>query len=45
MVIEDAPGKWPASYTEALKEQQRFDLSRGIRYAQQELGIGVRWKA
>lgn len=45
MVIEDAPGKWPAQYTEALKEQQRFDLARGIRHAQQELGIGLRWKA
>lgn len=45
MVIEDAPGNWPVPYTEALKEQQRFDLSRGIRYAQQELGIGLRWKA
>jgi len=44
MVIEDAPGKWPAEYTEALKEQQRFDLVRGIRYAQQGLGVGVRWK-
>jgi sugar phosphate isomerase/epimerase len=44
MVVEDAPGKWPAEYTQALKEQQRFDLARGIRYAQQELGLGVRWK-
>lgn len=44
MIVEDAPGKWPEPYTEALKEQQRFDLTRGIRYAQQQLGIGLRWK-
>ncbi len=44
MVVEDAPGKWPAEYTAALKEQQRFDLTRGIRYAQEQLGLGVRWK-
>ncbi len=45
MVVEDAPGQWPAQYADALKEQQRFDLSRGIHHAQQELGIGARWKA
>lgn len=44
MVIEDSPGAKPAEYTAALKEQQRFDLSRSIVYAQQELGIGMNWK-
>ena len=44
MVIEDAPGAKPGEYTEALKEQQRFDLTRSIRYAQQELGLGMRWR-
>jgi sugar phosphate isomerase/epimerase len=44
MVIEDAPGKRPQVYTDALKEQQRGDLERSIRFAQQELGLGVRWK-
>ncbi len=34
----------PGEYTEALKEQQRQDLERSIRFAQQELGLGIRWK-
>jgi sugar phosphate isomerase/epimerase len=42
MIVEDAPGKWPAEYTEALKEQQRFDLARGIRYAKEQLGLGLK---
>lgn len=44
MVIEDAPGQKPAEYTEALKQQQRLDLERSIRFAQRELGLGIRWK-
>jgi hypothetical protein len=44
MVIEDAPGAKPGEYTEALKQQQRQDLERSIRFAQQELGLGMRWK-
>jgi sugar phosphate isomerase/epimerase len=44
MVIEDAPGAKPAAFTDALKEQQRVDLERGIAFAQKELGLGVRWK-
>jgi sugar phosphate isomerase/epimerase len=43
MVIEDSPGSKPAEYTGALKEQQRQDLTRSLRYAQQELGLGLRW--
>jgi hypothetical protein len=42
MVIEDAPGTHPPEYTAALKEQQRQDLERSIRFAQQQLGLGVR---
>lgn len=45
MVIEDSPGKKPAEYTEALKEQQRTDLSRSIEYAQKQLGLGIRGQA
>jgi sugar phosphate isomerase/epimerase len=44
MVIEDIAGAKPAPYTEALKEQQRVDLERGITFAQKALGLGVRWK-
>jgi hypothetical protein len=49
MVIEDAPvqppaKQRPAEYTEALKEQQRQDLERSVRFAQRELGLGVSWK-
>lgn len=45
MVIEDSPGKKPAEYLEALKEQQRFDLERSIAHARNELGIGLRGRA
>jgi sugar phosphate isomerase/epimerase len=44
MVIEDAPGEKPPEYTEALREQQRADLTRSIRFAQRELGIGINWQ-
>jgi hypothetical protein len=44
MVIEDTAGAKPAPYSEALKEQQRVDLERGITFAQKALGLGVRWK-
>jgi hypothetical protein len=44
MVIEDSPGAKPGEYTAALKEQQRQDLERSIRFAQHELGLGIRWK-
>jgi sugar phosphate isomerase/epimerase len=42
MVIEDSPGKKPAEYIEALKEQQRVDLQRSIEFAQREMGAGIR---
>jgi sugar phosphate isomerase/epimerase len=42
MVIEDSPGKKPPEYIEALKEQQRTDLSRSIEFAQKQLGLGLR---
>lgn len=45
MVVEDSPGPKPAQYTEALKEQQRDDLSRSILYAQKQFGAGPNyWK-
>ena len=40
MILEDAPGKKPAEYTAALKEQQRVDLERGFEYARKGLGAG-----
>jgi sugar phosphate isomerase/epimerase len=42
MVMEDIPGKVPAEYTAALKEQQRYDLERGFAYARNILGAGIR---
>jgi sugar phosphate isomerase/epimerase len=45
MVIEDSPGKKPAEFTDALKEQQRVDLERSITFAQKEMGIGLRGQA
>jgi sugar phosphate isomerase/epimerase len=44
MVIEDSPGAKPAEYLEALREQQRADLTRSIEFAQKQLGLGIRWK-
>ncbi len=45
MVIEDSPGRKPAEYMEALKEQQRNDLGRSIEFAQKQLGLGLKWKS
>ena len=42
MVIEDTAGKKPEQYTEALREQQRIDLERGLEYAKKKLGLGMR---
>ena len=42
MVTADGMSKPPAPYTAALKEQQRYDLERSLRYAQETLGVGVR---
>jgi len=42
MVIEDSPGRKPAEYIEALKEQQRVDLARSIDFAQKNMGAGIR---
>ena len=44
MIIEDAPGKKPAEFTAALREQQKLDLERSLEYAKKTLGAGVRWK-
>lgn len=45
MMISDGLKHPPAEYTEALKEQQRYDLERSVAYAQKTLGVGVRWRA
>ncbi len=44
MVIEDSPGKKPAEYVAALKEQQEVDLARSLDYARSVLGAGVKEK-
>ena len=44
MVIEDAVGSHLSEFTAALREQQRVDLERSIRFAQTKLGLGMRWK-
>jgi len=45
MVIEDVPGQKAAVMTEALKEQQRFDLERSFEYAKKKLNVGVNWRS
>ncbi len=40
MVVEDSPGKKPAEYTAALKEQQEYDLARSLEYSKKALGVG-----
>lgn len=42
MVIEDSPGKKPAEYVAALKEQQEVDLAKSLDYAKKELGAGIK---
>jgi sugar phosphate isomerase/epimerase len=41
MVIEDTPGKKPAEYVAALREQQEFDLATSLEYAKKSLGVGL----
>jgi sugar phosphate isomerase/epimerase len=45
MVVEDVAGIKPAIMTDALKEQQRFDLERSLEYAKKKLNAGINWKA
>jgi 3-oxoisoapionate decarboxylase len=42
MVVEDSPGKKPAEYMAALKEQQEVDLARSLDYARTTLRVGVK---
>jgi len=42
MIMEDAPGKHPAEYTAALKEQQRVDLIRSFDFVKKQLGGGLK---
>jgi sugar phosphate isomerase/epimerase len=45
MVVEDVTGTKPEIMTEALKQQQRFDLERSLEYAKKKLDAGINWKA
>ena len=46
MVIEDIPGtKPPDIMAQALQEQQRIDLERGLEYAKKSLNVGVNWRS
>jgi sugar phosphate isomerase/epimerase len=45
MVVEDVAGTKPAIMTDALKEQQRFDLERSLEYAKKRLNVGINWRA
>jgi sugar phosphate isomerase/epimerase len=45
MIVADVPGKQPAEYTAALREQQRVDLEKGFEYARKTLDVGVRWRS
>ena len=45
MVVEDVAGTKPAIMTDALMEQQRFDLERSLEYAKKKLNVGVNWRA
>jgi sugar phosphate isomerase/epimerase len=42
MIMEDTPGKKPAEYTTALKEQQRVDLERSFEFVKKRLGGGLK---
>ena len=44
MVVADVPGKRPAEYDAALREQQRIDLEKGLDYAKKVLNVGERWR-
>lgn len=44
MIVADTPGQHPPEYDVALREQQRFDLERGFKYAKSVLDVGARWR-
>jgi len=45
MIIADVPGRRPAEYVAALREQQRIDLERSVEYSMKTLGLGIRWRS
>jgi len=44
IVIEDVPGKQPEAIAAALQFQQQEHMRRGVEYAKQTLGLGVKWR-
>ncbi len=41
MIIADVPGEQPREYRDALREQQRRDLEKGLEYCKRMLGAGI----
>ena len=44
MVVEDAAGQSTPEFAAAMRQQQKIDLERSLKFAKHHLGVGVRWK-
>ena len=45
MIIADTGAKRPPKYDEALKQQQRRDLEKGLEYAKKVMDVGINWRS
>jgi hypothetical protein len=45
MIMAEVLGQQAAEYREALKQQQRHDLEKGLEFSKKSLGIGLVWRS
>jgi sugar phosphate isomerase/epimerase len=45
MIVADVPGEQPPEYREALRQQQKRDLEKGLQFCKTTLGAGVNCRA
>jgi hypothetical protein len=45
MIVADVPGEQPPEYREALRQQQKRDLEKGLEFCKTTLGAGVNCRA
>jgi hypothetical protein len=44
MIMADVGGQFPEEYRLALKQQQKYDLEKGIKFAKKKLDVGLNWR-
>ncbi len=45
MIVADVPGQQPTEFRDALRQQQRTDLEKGLAFAKNTLGAGINCRA